>query len=80
MFNPIIRGWLTYYGRYYPSGLYPTLQYLDRRLARWAEGKYGSSAESVGEMQPVDLTGWCPALGKPRVFHSPTGPTNADPF
>ena len=40
----------------------------------------GSSAESVGEMQPVDLTGWCPALGKPRVFHSPTGPTNADPF
>ena len=38
--NPIIRGWLTYYGRYYPSGLYPTLQYLDRRLARWAEGKY----------------------------------------
>ena len=42
--------------------------------------KYGSSAESVGEMQPVDLTGWCPALGKPRVFHSPTGPTNADPF
>ena len=40
MFNPIIRGWLTYYGRYYPSGLYPTLQYLDRRLARWAEGKY----------------------------------------
>ena len=41
---------------------------------------WGSSAESVGEMQPVDLTGWCPALGKPRVFHSPTGPTNADPF
>ena len=41
---------------------------------------FGSSAESVGEMQPVDLTGWCPALGKPRVFHSPTGPTNADPF
>ena len=42
--------------------------------------RFGSSAESVGEMQPVDLTGWCPALGKPRVFHSPTGPTNADPF
>jgi RNA-directed DNA polymerase len=40
MFNPIIRGWLTYYGRYYPSALYPTLRYLDRRLARWAQGKY----------------------------------------
>ena len=40
MFNPIIRGWLTYYGRYYPSALYPTLKYLDGRLARWAQGKY----------------------------------------
>jgi RNA-directed DNA polymerase len=40
MFNPIIRGWLTYYGRYYPSALYPTLRYLDGRLARWAQAKY----------------------------------------
>lgn len=40
MFNPVIRGWLTYYGRYYPSALYPTLRYLDGRLARWAQEKY----------------------------------------
>ena len=40
MFNPIIRGWITYYGRYYPSALYPTLRYLDGRLARWAMSKY----------------------------------------
>jgi len=40
MFNPIIRGWLTYYGRYYKSAIYPTLRYLDRRLARWAIAKY----------------------------------------
>ena len=40
MFNPIIRGWLTYYGRYYPSALYPTFRYLDRLLARWAQAKY----------------------------------------
>ncbi len=40
MFNPVIRGWLTYYGRYYKSALYPTLRYLDRRLARWAMAKY----------------------------------------
>jgi group II intron reverse transcriptase/maturase len=40
MFNPVIRGWITYYGRYYPSALYPTLRYLDRRLARWAMAKY----------------------------------------
>lgn len=40
MFNPIIRGWITYYGRFYKSALYPTLRYLDRRLARWAMAKY----------------------------------------
>ncbi len=40
MFNPVIRGWITYYGRYYKSALYPTLRYLDGRLARWAQAKY----------------------------------------
>jgi group II intron reverse transcriptase/maturase len=40
MFNPIIRGWIQYFGRYYPSALYPTLRYLDGRLARWAQAKY----------------------------------------
>jgi len=40
MFNPIIQGWINYYGRYYKSALYPTLRYLDRRLASWAMGKY----------------------------------------
>jgi hypothetical protein len=40
MFNPIIRGWITYYGRYYRSALYPTLRELDRRLVRWATRKY----------------------------------------
>jgi RNA-directed DNA polymerase len=40
MFNPVIRGWLNYYGRYYKSALYPTLRYLDRLLARWAMAKY----------------------------------------
>ena len=40
MFNPIIRGWITYYCRYYKSALYPTLRYLNRCLARWAMAKY----------------------------------------
>jgi len=40
MFNPVIRGWITYYGRYYKSALYPTLRYLDQQLARWAMSKY----------------------------------------
>jgi RNA-directed DNA polymerase len=40
MFNPIIRGWIQYYGRFYRSGLYPLVQYLNRVLARWATRKY----------------------------------------
>jgi RNA-directed DNA polymerase len=40
MFNPIIRGWLQYYGRYYRSALYPPMRQLNRSLARWAYRKY----------------------------------------
>ena len=40
MFNPMIRGWLQYYGRFYRSALYPPMRQLDRSLARWAYRKY----------------------------------------
>ena len=40
MFNPIIRGWIQYYGRYYRSALYPTMRQLDRDLVLWAKQKY----------------------------------------
>ena len=40
MFNPKIRGWLQYYGRYYRSAMYPYMRQLDRSLAHWAYRKY----------------------------------------
>ncbi len=40
MFNPIIRGWFQYYGRYYRSALYSVARALDRDLALWAKKKY----------------------------------------
>ena len=40
MFNPKIRGWFPYYGRYYRSALYPLVQHLNRLLALWAKRKY----------------------------------------
>jgi group II intron reverse transcriptase/maturase len=40
MYNSKIRGWLNYYGRYYPSALHPTFRHLNRRLVRWAQAKY----------------------------------------
>jgi RNA-directed DNA polymerase len=40
MFNPILRGWIQYYGKYYRSMLHPVFRPLNRRLVRWACRKY----------------------------------------
>lgn len=40
MFNPILRGWINYYGSYYKSALYPVFKMLNRTLVRWATRKY----------------------------------------
>jgi group II intron reverse transcriptase/maturase len=40
MFNPVLRGWLNYYGHYYRSALHPTFRCLDDSLTRWAKQKY----------------------------------------
>lgn len=40
MVNPVVRGWIQYYGRFYRSALYPVLRHLNRVLARWAQRKY----------------------------------------
>src|SRR5919198_3090446 len=40
MFNPILRGWINYYGRFYKSAMTSTLRHLDRVLVRWAMRKY----------------------------------------
>ena len=38
--NPIVRGWMSYYGRFRPSALYPLLQRINTYLMRWAGRKY----------------------------------------
>lgn len=38
--NPIIRGWLNYYGASYKSALVPLCSYLNDTLARWAAKKF----------------------------------------
>ena len=40
MFNPVLRGWINYYSRYYKSALSPTLRHFNRLLAGWATRKY----------------------------------------
>ena len=38
--NPIVAGWMNYYGRYYRSALYPLLRRVSLYLRRWAGKKY----------------------------------------
>ena len=40
MFNPILRGWVNYYGSYYKSKLYQALMPLNLIMAKWAMRKY----------------------------------------
>ena len=40
MFNPIMRGWISYYGRFYRSALVSVFRPLEYAFVRWAERKY----------------------------------------
>lgn len=38
--NPIIRGWMTYYGAFYQSALHPLLERVNAYLMRWMRKKF----------------------------------------
>ena len=38
--NPVVRGWMTYYGRFYRTALNGLLQRINTYLVRWARRKY----------------------------------------
>ena len=38
--NPIVAGWMNYYGQFYRSQMYPLLQRINTYLMRWAGKKY----------------------------------------
>ena len=40
MINPKVRGWLTYYGAFYHTALYPVLHRINTYLMRWIMNKY----------------------------------------
>jgi RNA-directed DNA polymerase len=35
MWNPVLRGWIQYYGRFYRSALYPVFRHFNDLLVRW---------------------------------------------
>ena len=38
--NPLLRGWIEYYGRYTPSALSTMLRYVNQTLLRWVMRKF----------------------------------------
>jgi RNA-directed DNA polymerase len=66
--NPIVRGWVQYYGRFYKSELWPSLQRINEYLLRWARRKYKrlrtskrsarAWLEGVGRRSPALFAHW----------------------
>jgi len=48
MFDPILRGWHAYYGRFYPSALRQLWKNFNRYLIRWVCRKYKRLARHKG--------------------------------
>ncbi|MEE9386424.1 MAG: group II intron reverse transcriptase/maturase [Nannocystaceae bacterium] len=47
MFNPVLRGWMNYYGRFYPTALKPLWRSVNDYLVRWQRRKYKGLAIGV---------------------------------
>lgn len=62
--NPIVRGWLQYYGRFYRTKLYALCKRINTYLVRWARKKY----RRLHGFKKVNA--WWKALGEryPRMF------------
>ena len=39
-FNPVLRGWIGYYGRFNRSCLYPVFRHFNKALVTWVMRKY----------------------------------------
>jgi RNA-directed DNA polymerase len=66
--NPILRGWLEYYGRYCRSAMYPVFRHFNKTLVAWAMRKYrrlkrhkiraSRILEQLSEKQPHLFVHW----------------------
>ena len=66
--NPIIRGWIGYYGKYTRSALYSMCRHVNKTLVRWAMRKYkslrryktkaGLFLEGISKQNPLLFAHW----------------------
>ena len=62
--NPLLRGWIEYYGRYMPSALGPFLQYVNQTLQAWVMRKFKSlkGHKTRARLFLMRLAGECPGF------------------
>lgn len=75
-YNPILRGWVEYYGKFHPSAMDPVWGHFNKTLVAWAMQKYlqlrghktraGRFVEGVAKRQPGLFIHW--QQGKLSVF------------
>jgi RNA-directed DNA polymerase len=67
--NPVLRGWVAYYGRFYPSALAPMFRHFSKTLVAWAMRKYkllkGYKKPSVRFLKVT--TDRCAVFNRPQV-------------
>ena len=64
MFNPVLRGWINYYGRFYKSEMYTVLKHMNRALVRWARRKYKQTSNTSTAGKRFSFSGkWGFCLG-----------------
>ncbi len=76
LYNPKLRGWLAYYGRYNPSGMYAVLRHFNTTLVAWAMRKFkplrrrktgaGRFLERLAKREPGLFYHW--SIGMTGVF------------
>ncbi|WP_274520129.1 group II intron maturase-specific domain-containing protein [Mycobacterium celatum] len=75
--NPIVRGWMNYYGAFYRSALYPLLTRINAYLMRWvrkkyrrfrARGAFQQAWRRVTTQHPRFFAHWAWATAVPKVW------------
>ena len=51
--NPVLRGWVAYYGRFYPSALYPVFRHFNKTLVAWAMREISAAQRAQDTGQPL---------------------------
>jgi len=75
--NPVVRGWMRYYGAFYRSALYPLLERINAYLMRWSRNKYKrlqgrkkarDQWEMVVKLRPKFFAHWTWVTTVPQVW------------